>query len=308
MMSLLDALSMLRRFRGYLAGAGGVGDMVNALRWSAWYAVKWWLEARDAGMADRPVAKALYRSLLHHGYIDEGGRPVKRVEQPKRPRGPYAQEWLALHEAFDRAFPKILRGDVEAGRLVAESMQAQGWYKLWRDDFLEAAGFEGKRVLEAPLSAHSAVDIYSSRSPELYVGYAGSDEAVEDLLEVSSAVSVGQCPGSGICVFVAPSACEVADALGQLTPREVLLFNSLHWMPDPAKEVACLKRAAPGALFYVGQAVVETMPGFLAITAAAGAIHTFSRSEVEAALEAAGLRRRKLLLREMPFYAAVWSP
>jgi hypothetical protein len=78
-------------------------------------------------------------------------------------------------------------------------------------------------------------------------------------------------------------------------------------MPDPAKEVVCLKRAAPGALFYVGQAVVETMPGFLAITAAAGAIHTFSRNEVEAALEAAGLRRRKLLLREMPFYAAVWS-
>jgi hypothetical protein len=307
MMSILDALSMLRRFRGYLAGAGGVGDMVNALRWSVWYALKWWLDARAAGATDSPVAKALYRSLLHHGYVDEEGRPVKRIEEPKRPRGPYAQEWLALHEAFDRAFPKILRGDAEAAALILESMQAQGWYKLWRDDFLEAAGFEGRRVLEAPLRGHNAVDIYARYAPELYAGYAESDEAAEALLEAAPGVSVGQCPGSGICVLLASSACEVVEALARLSVKEVLLFNSLHWMPDPAKEVACLKKAAPGSLFYVGQPVVETMPGFLAINTAAGALHVFSRGEVEALLKAAGLRRMKLLLREMPFYAAVWS-
>lgn len=87
----------------------------------------------------------------------------------------------------------------------------------------------------------------------------------------------------------------------------MLLFNVLHWMEDPVKELLCIKRAAPGALFYVGQPVVETMPGFLAINTASGAYHVFSREDVEGTLQAAGLKRRRLLLREVPFYASVWA-
>lgn len=308
MISWMDALSMLRRFRGYLAGAGGVADMMNALRWSVWYAVKWWNEAKAAGRTEAPVAKALYRSLLYHGYIDEEGRVVRRLEEPGRPKGPYAQEWLALHESFDRAFPKVLDGDVDTARMLFQAMQAQGWYKLWRDDFLKAAGFKGRRVFEPKMrGGHNAVDIYAEYAPELYAGYEEGEESVEILLEAAPNVAVGECPGSGVCVLKAASACELVDVLAGLAVEEVLLFNVLNWMDDPAREVACIKRAAPKATFYVGQPVVETMPGFLAINTAAGALYVFSRDEVEGLLEAAGLRRRRLLLREVPFYASVWA-
>lgn len=308
MISLMDALSMLRRFKGYLAGAGGISDMVNALHWSVWYAVKWWEEAVAAGKTEAPTAKALYRSLLHHGYIDEKGRVIKRLDMPETPRGPYAQEWLALHKSFDAVFRKVLEGDLEAARALFEAMQAQGWYKLWRDEFLKAAGFKGRRVFEPKMrGGHNAVDIYASYAPELYAGYEAEEGAVEALLEVAPNVSVGSCPGFGICVFEAATACEVADVLAGLAVEEVLLFNVLHWMEDPVEELICIKRAAPNALMYVGQPVVETMPGFLAINTAAGALRVFSREEIEGVLEAAGLRRRRLLLREMPFYASVWA-
>ncbi len=308
MSSLLDALSMLRRFRGYLAGAGGISDMINALRWSVWYAVKWWEEAKAAGKVDAPVARALYRSLLHHGYVDEEGDVVKRPRTPGTPRGPYAQEWLALHRSFDAIFRKVLEGDSEAARILFEAMQAQGWYKLWRDDFLKAAGFRGRRIFEPRMrGGHNAVDIYAEYAPELYAGYEADEASVEALLEAAPNVVVGDCPGSGICVFKAATACELADSLAKLAVEEVLLFNALQWMEDPVGELACIKRAAPKAVFYVGQPVVETMPGFLAINAAAGALRVFSRDEVEGLLEAVGLKRRRLLLREIPFYASVWA-
>ncbi|MEL9990371.1 MAG: hypothetical protein QXP98_01535 [Thermoproteus sp.] len=309
MISMLDALSMLRRFRGYLAGAGGVGDMMNALKWSVWYALKWWADVKSSGRTDTPLARALYRSLLHHGYIDEKGEVVKKIERPERPKGAYAQEWLNLHESFDELLPKLLSGaGGDLAKMLLYAMQAQGWYKLWRDDFLKAAGFRGKRVFEPRMrGGHNAADIYAEYTPELYAGYEESDEAVELLLQVVPNVNVGSCPGSGVCVFPAASACGLEEVLEGLKIEEVLLFNVLHWMEDPLKELLCIKRAAPGALFYVGQPVVETMPGFLAINTASGAYHVFSREDVEGLLQAAGLKRRRLLLREIPFYASVWA-
>nr|KJR73390.1 MAG: hypothetical protein TU35_06125 [Thermoproteus sp. AZ2] len=305
----LDALSMLRRFRPYLAGAGGLSDMMNALRWSLWYAAKWWPLAREN--PDTLFAKALRLSLIHHGVIDERGELKKALKEPERPRGPYAQEWLALHEAFDKIAGAVAKGEADRDVLEAllASMQSQGWYRLWRDGFLEAAGFKAaKRVFEPKMRGGiNAVDIYKAYGLELYVGYEESREAAAALLEAVPAVEVDRCSGRGICVYSASSTCEVAEELRGLGVDSVLLFNVLHWFPDPLKELRCIAAAAPRARLYVGQPVVETMPGFIAINTALGAYHVFSREDVEGLLEAAGFKRASLLLRAVPFYAAVWA-
>ncbi|MBP1450035.1 MAG: hypothetical protein JZD41_08595 [Thermoproteus sp.] len=125
--------------------------------------------------------------------------------------------------------------------------------------------------------------------------------------EAAPAVEVRRCSGADICVFPAPSACSIASGPGALRADATLLFNVMHWFVDPLRELACLRKAAPAARFYVGQPVVETMPGFLAINTALGALHVFAKSDVEALLRSAGLRREALLLRSIPFYAAIWS-
>lgn len=309
MINLIDAISMMRKFRGYLAGAGGISDMMGALKWSVWYAVKWWSEARASGRTESIVAKALYRSLLHHGYINERGDIIKRINAPERPRGSYAQEWLNLHEAFDAIFPKVLEGTAgEALELLLDSMQSQGWYKLWRDGFLEASGFAPRGLLEPrTLGGYNAVDIVARYKPNLYVGTETDRGRLEPLVSILQGVVVNACRAEGVCIFIAHSVCDIADKLRDLPIDSVLLFNKIHWFPNPVGELMCLKKAAPSALFYVGQPVVETMPGFLAINTALGAYHVFSRKEVENILSAAGLKVKRVLLREIPFYASIWS-
>lgn len=137
--------------------------MMSALRWSVWYALKWWADVKASGRTDAPLAQTLYRSLLHHGYIDEKGEVVKKIEQPERPRGAYAQEWLNLHRSFDELFPKLLSGaGGDSAKILLYAIQTQGWYKLWRDDFLKAADFRGRRVFEPRMrGGHNAADIYA---------------------------------------------------------------------------------------------------------------------------------------------------
>ncbi|MBP1448762.1 MAG: hypothetical protein JZD41_01925, partial [Thermoproteus sp.] len=86
-----------------------------------------------------------------------------------------------------------------------------------------------------------------------------------------------------------------------------VMFHSLYWALDPLRELQCMRRLLrPGSVVLVGQQVVESTPGLVAIVAAMGAKHVFRSSDVDNLLETAGYRNERVYLRSMPFYIAVW--
>jgi hypothetical protein len=75
------------------------------------------------------------------------------------------------------------------------------------------------------------------------------------------------------------------------------------------KELTCISQIiAPGGKLLVGQHVVESTPGLIAIEASFGAKHVFSRRGVVQILRSAGYQLSRLYLRYMPYYIAVWEP
>jgi hypothetical protein len=59
------------------------------LKWSEWYAVKWWEEVYSElglqSIRESVFARALFISLKIRGYLREDGRIKKRPEKPEYP-------------------------------------------------------------------------------------------------------------------------------------------------------------------------------------------------------------------------------
>ena len=294
----LEFLSVYRYFKEYIEASGGLLELKKALDWSVWYAVKWWREIRETGAAgDNVFAKSLYTSLLLQGFIDEDGNIKKEVEKPELPKGLYAREWVEMHERFDQlGAAKIARDEVDRNALeiLYSDIQIQGWHRIMIKTFLKAARMVSGLAILEPYSkeGHLAVLVYEDYAPSLYVGY----EPNAALVDIAKSVA----PQARF--IAAPSACDIREKFDA-----VLLIEKMQWMPDPAKELECIKKALKGGgLLYIAQPVVESMPGYLAITSALGAVHVFTWKQVENLLKM-HFTLEKRLIKTMPFYGAVWA-
>jgi hypothetical protein len=116
----------------------------------------------------------------------------------------------------------------------------------------------------------------------------------------------------GVCIFQAPTACDAVKIARRYAPSGVdaaLLLHTLYWLLDPVKELTCISQIiAPGGKLLVGQQVVESTPGLIAIVTSFGAKHVFSWKGVEQILRSAGYQLSRRYLRYMPYYIAVWEP
>jgi len=157
---------------------------------------------------------------------------------------------------------------------------------------------------------HNIMAVLEVHRPRLYIGY---DYRREDLEAAAAAlgVKVGDC-SKGICLIHAPTACDIVSAIKSLAPYgvdAVLMLHTLYWLSDPVGELRCISAFMDrrGKLL-VGQQVVESTPGLLAMVVAMGAKHVCSWKGVESALRAAGFKLEKRYLTHMPHYIAVWRP
>ncbi len=316
----IEDLNATRYYGDFIKAAGGLEEVRNALRWSVWYALKWWYELYREGLhkSSNIFVRALYLSLLENGYIDKDGRIIKKIKEPRPPVNSYAAEFVELHGSFDRlGAVKVASNQVDENTIgiLYSTMLSQGWYDVMRLTFYRLVGATAYKRLYAPVikEGHDIASLLavSMTPPELIVGYDYRPDSVELAKEVlGKGVSVGACPGKGICIFQTASTCEAADLLGPQLARSfdaALVFHSLYWMLDPMRDLQCMRRLLkPEGKLLVGQQVIESTPGLVAIVAAMGAKHIFRSSDVENLLEAAGYKREKVYLRTMPFYIAVW--
>jgi len=318
-MRFVEEINVLRYYRPFIETGGGVGQVKRALGWSTWYAVKWWDEVfSDLGLSsirESVFARALYLALKIRGYVEGDGRIKKRPEKPEYPTNSYAIEFVELHESFD----KIGAVNVAAGKasrdvleVVYSTMLSQGWYKLVRRTFLQLVGIERHQVIFEPIvkEGHNIMAVLEVHRPRLYVGY---DYRSEDLESAAAAlgVKVGDCT-KGICLIHALATCDIISTIKSLAPYgvdAVLLLHTLYWLSDPVGELRCTSSLmGRGARLLVGQQVVESTPGLLAMVTAMGAKHVYSWKGVESTLKAAGFSLEKRYLAHMPYYIAVWRP
>jgi len=318
MSGVFENINVLRYYRPFIEAAGGVKQLKLALGWSTWYAVKWWEEVfREMGIDSvhkSVFARALYISLKIRGYVRGDGRIKKRPEKPEYPTSNYGVEFVEFHEAFD----KIGAVNVAAGRvdqdtlaLLYSTMQSQNWYKLIRRTFLQLVGIEKYQVVFESIvkEGHNAAAVLEVHRPRLYIGL----DYRRDNIEQASAM-LGVTPGDctkGICLIHAPSVCDAVPQIKSIAPfgvDAVLMFHSLYWLDGPAGELRCISAFMDkrGKLL-IGQQVVESTPGLLAITVAIGAKNVFSWKGVEGILRGARFKLEKRYLTHMPYYIAVWS-
>lgn len=316
----VEDVNATRYYGDFIKAAGGLDEVRNALRWSVWYALKWWYELYREGLhkSNNTFVRALYLSLLENGYIDREGSIIKRVKEPRPPVNSYAAEFVELHQSFDRlGAVRIASNQVDENTIgiLYSTMLSQGWYDIMRLTFYKLVGATGFKRLYVPVikEGHDIASLLtaSAAAPELIVGYDYRPDSVELSREVlGKGVNIDSCPGRGICIFQATSTCEVADLLGPELSRSLdaaLILHSLYWMLDPMRDLQCMRRLLkPEGKLLVGQQVIESTPGLVAIVTAMGAKHVFRSSDVDNLLEAAGYRREKVYLRTMPFYIAVW--
>lgn len=314
----VEDVNVVRYYSDFIKAGGGLDEVKNALRWSVWYALKWWHEIYREGLYknNNVFVRALYLSLLENGYIDREGRIIRRIKEPKPPVNTYTAEFVSLHESFDRiGAVKIAANQVDENTIAIlySTMLTQGWYEMMRSTFFKLVGAANFKRLYFPVikEGHDIASLIGvlQAQPEVVIGYDYRGDSVELSKEVlGNGVSVGTCPGRGICIFQATSTCEVADLLGGIQPVEAaVLFHSLYWMLDPMRDLLCLKRILkPNGYLLVGQQVVESTPGLVAIVSAMGAKHVFRSSDVENIISAAGYKKEKVYLRTTPFYIAVW--
>lgn len=315
----LEDLNAVRHYGDFIKAGGGLDEVKNALKWSVWYALKWWYEIYREGLhkAENVFVRALYLSLLENGFIDREGHIVKRVREPRPPVNTYASEFVELHESFDKigaARIALNQADENVVGVLYSTMLTQGWYNIMRATFYRLTGAAGYRRIYFPVikEGHDIAALLevSQSPPELVVGYDYRADSVELAREVLPGASTGSCQGKGICLFHAATTCELAELAGPQLARGMdaaVVFHSLYWALDPMRELQCMRRLLrPGAVALVGQQVVESTPGLVAIVAAMGVKHVFRSSDVDSLLEAAGYRRERVYLRSMPFYIAVW--
>jgi SAM-dependent methyltransferase len=312
-----DDVNALRHYGKFIKAGGGIGEVRKALAWSTWYAVKWWSELKhELGIdADRNIlGKALFMSLRARGIIDDGGRLVKRVEAPPRPVNPYSAEFVELHDSFDAlGAVEVAKGAVDRDklRILYSSMLAQGWYDIMRETFLDLVEIGRYLNIVEPhcKEGQLAYAVLRRHQPERYLAYDPDPDDVEATASLLGA-SPNVCAGK-VCVLQTPTICgpaarEVASKFAGAFDA-VLLFHTLYWMADPLAELRCLKALLrPGGRLLVGQQVVESTPGLLAVVVSFGAKHVFRWRDVEALLDAAGFEKERRYTRYSPYYIAVW--
>jgi len=318
MSGLFENINVLRYYKPFIEAAGGVGQVKRALGWSTWYAVKWWEEVfNDLGLSsirDSVFARALYISLKIRGYVREDGHINKRPEKPEYPTNSYAIEFVELHESFDRVGAVNVatnRADENTISIIYSTMLSQGWYKILRRTFLQLVGIEKHQVIFEPVvkEGNNAMAVLEMHKPKLYIGF----DYRRDNLELAAAtlgVKPGECT-KGVCLIHAPSVCDAVPRIRNIAPwgvDAVLLLHTLYWLIDPVRELQCIAAVTgKNTQLLVGQQVVESTPGLLAMVVAMGAKHVFSWKGVENTLKAAGFSLQKRYLAYTPYYIAIWG-
>jgi hypothetical protein len=318
-MRLVEKLNVLRYYKPFIEAVGGVKQVQTALRWSEWYAVKWWEEVYSElvlqSIRESVFARALFISLRIRGYVRKDGNIKKRPKKPEYPTNSYAMEFVDLHESFDRigaANVAANKVDEKTLSVLYSTMLSQGWYKLLRQTFLRLMEIEKYPAIFEPIvkEGHTAAAVMEITTPKLYIGF----DYRRDNVELASAMlqtRPGEC-GDRFCIFHALTACDAVKIAKQYAPSgvdAVLMLHTLYWLLDPVKELRCISQImAPGGKLLVGQQVVESTPGLIAIVTAFGAKHVFSWRGVEQILRSAGYQLSRRYLRYMPYYIAVWEP
>jgi hypothetical protein len=316
---LFDFIDMSRYFGDFVRIFGGASEVRNAYIWSIWYALKWWRELYREGLhkSDSPFVKVLYFSLLRSGFINRDGYIVKRVKEPKPPANTFAEEFLELHQSFDRlGAVRIAMNQVDENSvaILYSAMLTQGWNNALRLSFYRLTNAYKYRRLYFPIlrEGHDAAALIASspNPPELVVGYDYRADSVELAREILRGSSTSPCPDKGICIYQATCSCEVVDLAGPSARQSIdaaIYFRTLGWTLNPLMELQCARRLLrQGAVVLVAQDVVEFMPSLLALEAVAGAKHVFRAADLDNLLAAAGYRRETLFSKSSPFYAAVW--
>jgi SAM-dependent methyltransferase len=315
----VEELNVLWYYKPFIEASGGVKQVRTALRWSEWYAVKWWEEVYSElglqSIRESAFARALFISLRIRGYVREDGSIKKRPRKPEYPTNSYAMEFVDLHESFDRIGAVNVaanKADENTLAILYSTMLSQGWYKILRQTFLRLVKIERYPAIFEPIvkEGHTAAAVMEITTPKLYIGF----DYRRDNVELASAMlrtRPGEC-GDRICIFQAPTACDAVTIAKRYAPSgvdAVLMLHTLYWLLDPVKELTCISQIiAPGGKLLVGQHVVESTPGLIAIEASFGAKHVFSRRGVVQILRSAGYQLSRLYLRYMPYYIAVWEP
>ena len=318
-MRLVEELNVLRYYKPFIEAGGGAKQVRTALRWSEWYAVKWWEEVYSKlgpqSIRESVFARALFISLRIKGYVREDGNIRKRPEKPEYPTNSYAMEFVDLHESFDRiGAVNVAANKVDENTLAIlySTMLSQGWYRIVRQTFLRLMEIERYQTIFEPIikEGHMAMAVMEISTPKMYVGFDYRRDHVE-LAAAALRVKPGECRGE-ICIFNAPTACDAVNIARRYVPSgidAVLMLDTLYWMLDPVKELTCISQImGQGGKLLVGQQVAESMPGLVAMVASFGAKHVFSWRGVEQILRSAGYQLSKRYLRYMPYYIAVWEP
>jgi len=317
-MRFVEEINVLRYYKPFIEAAGGVGQIKRALGWSTWYAVKWWDEVfSDLGFSSirgSVFARALYISLKIRGYVREDGHIKKRPEKPEYPTNSYAIEFVELHESFDRIGAVNVatnRADENTISIIYSTMLSQGWYKILRRTFLQLVGVERHQVIFEPIvkEGHNAMAVLEMHRPKLYIGF----DYRRDNLELAAAtlgVKPGECT-KGACLIHASTICDAVHRIRNIAPwgvDAVLLLHTLYWLIDPVRELQCIAAVTgKNTQMLVGQQVVESTPGTLAMVVSMGAKHVFSWKGVENTLKAASFSLQKRYLAYTPYYIAIWG-
>jgi hypothetical protein len=146
-MTLVEELNVLRYYKPLIEAGGGVKQVRTALRWSEWYAVKWWEEVYSElglqSIRESVFARALYILLRIRGYVREDGNIKRRPEKLEYPTNSYAMEFVNFHESFDRISAVNVatnKADENMLAILCSTMLSQSWYKILRQTFLRPNG------------------------------------------------------------------------------------------------------------------------------------------------------------------------
>ncbi|AET32042.1 hypothetical protein [Pyrobaculum ferrireducens] len=318
-MKFVEEVNVLRYYKPFIEAGGGVAQVRRALGWSEWFAVKWWEEVfNEVGLSSirgSVFARALFISLRLRGYIREDGHIKKRPPKPDYPTNSYAIEFVELHESFDRLGAVNVatnRVDENSIGILYSTMLSQGWYKILRHTFLKLVGIENYHTIFEPVvkEGQTAMAVLEIHTPRLYLGFDYRRDNIE-MAAGSLRVKPGECSGV-VCIYHATTACDAVKIARRHAPNGVeaaLLLHTLYWLIDPVKELSCISTLlGPGGKLLIGQQVVESTPGLVAMVTAMGAKHVLSWRGVEQILRAAGYKLVKRYLRYTPYYIAVWEP
>jgi hypothetical protein len=317
-MKFIEEVNVLRYYKPFIEAGGGVKQVKTALAWSEWYAVKWWEEVYSElglqSIRESVFARALFISLRIRGYIREDGHIKKRPEKPEYPTNSYAMEFVELHESFDRVGAANVasnRADENTLAVLYSTMLSQGWYRLLRQTFLRLMEVERYQTIFEPIvkEGQNAMAVMEIAAPKMYIGFDYRRDNVE-LAAAALKTRPDDCRGP-VCIFNAPTTCEAVKIARRYIPSgadAVLLLHTLYWLIDPVKELTCISHIlGPGGRLLVGQQVVESTPGLVAMVTSFGAKHVFSWKGVEQMLKSAGYKLSKRYLRYMPYYIAIWE-